>query len=102
MAWFDGQTKAPALTRGAQKISAAIARLDDDGQRRAIATVASLISGIRNMAAMPAEITDELWSVLLTIARKAAIGANSDVLFAELKAGCSPELIAIIEREAGA
>ena len=102
MGLFSSSNKAPALTRSAQKISEAISALDSEGRKRAIATVSSLVLGIRNMGALPEEVTDELWSVLVTIARKAVMGAAAEKLFNELKDGCSSELLELINREAKA
>lgn len=90
----------PALTRSARKLSADIGALDADGRRRAVHTVRSLIEGIRGLGSLPPSVSGELWSMLVTIARKAITGADEQKLFADIRAGLSDELVKIIETEA--
>lgn len=95
--WGGGE---PALTVSARKLSGHIGALDADGRRRAVHTVRSLIDGIRGLGSLPSAISSEMWSILVTVARKAITGADETKLFEEIRAGLSPELIEIIETEA--
>jgi len=95
---FFGGDKEPKLTQLARKISAGVA--DSNHRDRSAQTVAALVHGIRHMSALPPEVTEGLWSLLLTVGRKALTGTDPETMFSEIKAGCSADLIAIIEAEA--
>lgn len=100
MAFFGLVSDVPALTASAQTVSAVIGQLDDAGQQRAVHTVRSLVGGIRGLGSLPEAVNKELWSMLMTIVRKAATRATPEEMFAEIEAGLSPQLRGMIEKEA--
>lgn len=89
----------PALTKSARKVSDIIASLDDVGRERACQTVRGLIVGIQGLGSLPPDVAGEMWTMLVTVARKAVVGASEEKLFSEIRAGLSDDLITLIERE---
>jgi hypothetical protein len=90
-----GKSK-PALTRDAEKLSAALLSLDELGRARASETIGNIVNGIRSLGTMPPEVVEILWSILCTVARKAIMGADGEKMFLELRAGLAPEIHSMI------
>lgn len=96
MKLFRREARPPALTRDAIKLSDALLGLDEIGRHRAALTIGAIVSGISNLGAMPADVVDHLWSMLITVARKAIMGADPDKLMQEIQDGLHPEIRALI------
>lgn len=88
----EKKIKVPPLTREAAKLSKELLALDEVGRLRCADTIRDIISGIRNLGAMPDEVVSILWGLLVTIARKAVMGADPDVLMKEVEAGLDPTI----------
>lgn len=95
-----GRSAEPALTRQARELSTLLEALEGPDRDHCVRTVQALTSGISALGAMPSEVTDHLWSILLTIVRKALVGGDSDQLMEELRAGFSPQILDLIRRHA--
>lgn len=90
------EPRAPTLTREAAKLSEALQSLDEIGRHRAALTIGAIVSGIANLGAMPPHVVDHLWSMLITVARKAIMGADPDKLMQEIQDGLHPDVRSLI------
>lgn len=91
----------PTLTKLARKISLAVETLAPDKKPLAVETIKYLTLAIRSLGNLTDEITETLFSVVLTLIRKSAMpGHDSEEMFSELKAGLSEELLTAIEKQA--
>lgn len=98
--FFNGARK-PALTKAGEELSGLVLSLDAAGQKSATDTICAIVHGVRTMGNLPEPIISCLWTIVITIARKALMpGADSAKIFAELQAGIHPFLKDLIEREA--
>lgn len=96
--WNKSNTpKEPTLTKQARELCEKLDNLEGENQRRAAATIRDIISGIQNLGSMPPEIIEGLWSLMLTIGRKAIMpGSKSDALFEEVKKGVTEKFKGLI------
>jgi hypothetical protein len=93
---WGNKEKVPVLTRDAAKLSDALLALDEIGRQRAANTIAAIITGMTNLGAMPSDVVDHLWSIVITVARKALMHADPDKLMTEIKAGLDPDVQSLI------
>lgn len=96
----SGAPKEPALTKQARLLCEKLDALGPEDQKRAAATIRDIVSGIRNLGAMPQPIIEGLWSLMLTIGRKAIMpGSNTDELFKQIEQGVTEQFRgAILEK----
>lgn len=80
------------LTRDARRLSDLLLALDEIGRLRCSTTIAHIMRGIQSLGTMPPDVVDVLWSMLCTIARRAIMGGDADVLMKEIRAGLAPEI----------
>jgi hypothetical protein len=74
--------------------------LDDAGKSKAAETIRAIVTGIRNLGGMPEAVTEILWDILVTVARKAIMGGNVDKILVEIEAGIDPSVRSQILGEA--
>ncbi len=87
-----------SLTAGARRSSALIATLDDTERVRVGEIVGAVVRGGRGMGSLPEAIASELEGVLMGFIFKSRV-FGAEPLWKLIKAGCSPEVLALIGDE---